>query len=475
MVALALLTGALAAAPAYAAVAQSFAAPAANPTSASSNYVGKSNSTLQSGPTVPGKAFDRMIQIWLENTDYETAASSPVFQNLTKQGLLLSGYHGNTHPSEPNYAVAGMGDFFGMHDDAFYAFPKNTSSIADLLEAKNISWASYQENMPYDGYTGFNYTEQNYLNTSAGEYTYYVRKHSPLILTDSVAGVQQRALRHRNFNDFAADVNASALPQWVFITPNLVNDAHDSTIDYTSSWLEYFLVPLLQNPNFVGNSSLVLLTFDETETYSVNNRVYTLLLGSALPEGLVGQTDPTYYTHCSTLSTVEANWGLGSLGRCDTNKTLANVFDFVANKTGYVNNGLTINSTDLPLTNLTGVFPGPANTNMWTPILAPNVSAVGAGGGSVFVSNGTNTSLTSYAPQNLTAMGVKNPATIDPGYDYSSGSLVVQNSSASSSSASPSATATGKVATASGTSGAAGLVVPMSGLLAVAAGVAALI
>lgn len=122
----------------------SFVAPAANPTSASSNYVGKSNSTLQNGPTVPGKAFDRIIQIWLENTDYETAASSPVFQNLTKQGLLLSGYHGNTHPSEPNYAVAGMGDFFGMHDDAFYAFPKNTSSIADLLEAKNISWASYQ-------------------------------------------------------------------------------------------------------------------------------------------------------------------------------------------------------------------------------------------------------------------------------------------------------------------------------------------
>lgn len=102
---------------------------------------------------------------------------------------------------------------------------------------------------------------------------------------------------------------------------------------------------------------------------------------------------------------------------------------------------MTINSTDLPLTNLTGVFPGPANTNMWTPILAPNVSAVGAGGGSVFVvsfpvslfsdrpvshstervsyhdppqANGTNTALTSYAPQNLTAMGLKNPAMIDP-------------------------------------------------------------
>lgn len=61
------------------------------------------------------------------------------------------------------------------------------------------------------------------------------------------------------------------------------------------------------------------------------------------------------------------------------------MFEFVANATGYKNNGLTSNSTKLPMTNLTGVFPGYANTEMWTPVLAPNVSAVGAGGGSVFV------------------------------------------------------------------------------------------
>ena len=31
------------------------------------------------------------------------------------------------------------------------------STIVDLLEAKNISWASYQESMPTDGFQGFKY------------------------------------------------------------------------------------------------------------------------------------------------------------------------------------------------------------------------------------------------------------------------------------------------------------------------------
>jgi hypothetical protein len=36
----------------------------------------------------------------------------------------------------------------------------------------------------------------------------------------------ERAKRSRNFNDFAADLNASAIPQWAFVTPNMVNDGH---------------------------------------------------------------------------------------------------------------------------------------------------------------------------------------------------------------------------------------------------------
>lgn len=123
-----------------------------------------------------------------------------------------------------------------------------------------------------------------------------------------------------------------------------------------------------------------------------------------------------------SLSTVEANWNLGNLGRGDTNKTLASecriiiwndfalsrlsdVFNFVANTTGYKNNGLNSKS-ELPLLNLTGNIPGPLNPDYFVPYLAPNTSATGGGDGPTFVANNINRTLNASdapAPVNLTA------------------------------------------------------------------------
>ena len=166
----------------------------------------------------------------------------------------------------------------------------------------------------------YSFSSVNYLNTSAANYTFWVRKHDSLIVYDSVASNATRRANNRNFNDFAVDVNASALPQWMFVTPNMVDDGHDTTIDFAASWVEYWLFPLLNDTNFNDNRTLILLTFDETETYTINNRIFAVLLGGAIPDGSRGTADSTYYTHYSSLSTVEANWGLGSLGRGDTNK-----------------------------------------------------------------------------------------------------------------------------------------------------------
>jgi Phosphoesterase family len=141
-----------------------------------------------------------------------------------------------------------------------------------------------------------------------------------LILYDSVAMVPSRAAKIRNFNDFAADINASAIPQWLFITPNLVNDGHDTNVTFISAWLKFWLEPLLSDRRFNDERTLILLTFDENGTKSVNNRVWTTLLGGAVPDHLRGTTDSTFYTHYSALSTVQANWGLGCLGRNDANK-----------------------------------------------------------------------------------------------------------------------------------------------------------
>lgn len=382
--------------------------------------------------------YDRFITIWLENTDYDSAAASPTFQKLAKEGILLDQYHAVTHPSEPNYVAAMAGDFFGMHDDDFYFIPQNVSSLVDLLELKHISWASYQENLPTDGFA-LDYTQTNYA-TGSGSYTYYKRKHNPHIILNSVAADARRALRVRNFNDFAVDVNASALPQHVWFTPNMVNDAHDTDVNYVSEWLEYWLVPLLQNPNFNGNKTLIQLTFDENESYGIQNRIYTVLLGNAVPESLKGTTDSTFYTHYSHLSSVQNNWDLPSLGRNDANKTLANVFEFQAKTTNYSN--YAPKPEEIPQFNLTGIYPGAANKNQWTPILAPNVNATGAGNGSVYYNaSDVDLKLTSATPVNLTAEGAINPLNINPNYTYDPLLIVnksgIANSSNSSSAKSP--------------------------------------
>ncbi|KAL4246952.1 hypothetical protein ABKN59_007690 [Abortiporus biennis] len=378
----------------FAAQAPQFAPPGPGPLIASSHYVGQSNGSLSKSQVVGGKVFDRFTQIWIENTDFDVANTSATFQKLASQGVLLSSYYAVTHPSEPNYVASIGGDFFGMGDDELYNIPANISTVVDLLEAKNISWASYQENLPTDGYLGFNFTQPDYLNTSAPPYTYYVRKHNPHAIFDSIVNVASRRSKIRNFNDFAADMNASALPQWNFFTPNLVNDAHDTDIDFASAWLEFFLVPLLSDSRFNDNRTLILLTFDENETHEINNRIYSLLLGGAVPTNL----------H-------EANWGLGSLGRGDTNKTMSNVFSFVANVTGFKNQNVT--GSSIPLTNASGTTPGPLNPQMFIPFTAPNVNATGAGGGSVFIAPGLNISMTADklpGPVNLTALGEQVPA-----------------------------------------------------------------
>ncbi|KAJ7889663.1 phosphoesterase family-domain-containing protein [Mycena leptocephala] len=389
---------------AAAASAQVFAPPSQGPLVQTANYTSFSNNTLKDKPTCKGNAFNRIIQIWLENTDFATTASTPIFESLAEQGILLTNYNAVTHPSEPNCArCSDRGDFFGMHDDNMYHIPSNISTVVDLLEDKHVSWATYQENMPADEFYGFNYLAPNYISPTSKPYPYYVRKHNPLVIYDAISQDPQRVKRIRTFNDFANDVVNGTLPQWVFVTPNMVNDAHDTTIDFAASFLEYWLLPLLTDPRVNDEETLILLTFDETETYTIQNNVFAAAR-------LRGTTDDTMYTHYSTLSTVQANWGLKSLGRQDTNATVSNVLSFVAAKTGYQN--VDVPASEMPEFNLTGVVSGALTSALFTPFAAPNLKAKGASGGPVLLRPGLNTKLTPGAlppPVNMTALDRTTP------------------------------------------------------------------
>lgn len=254
----------------------------------------------------------------------------------------------------------------------------------------------------------------------------------------------------------------------------MANDAHDTDVNFVSAWLEYFLVPLLQNPLFNSNRTLIQLTFDENETYDVQNNVYTILLGNAVPQNLKGTNDTTFYTHYSLLSSVQNNWDLPSLGRQDTNKTVAAVWDFQAKQTNYTN--YVPQANEIPLLNLTGMYPGSLNPNMWVPIPAPNTTAQGAGDAKVFYNasgldlNLTSASVLAMAPLNFTALGLKNELNVNPNFTYTGAGASVINASSPAASAASSAAAnpTGK----GKGSGAGRVVVSAAGVVVAAAAVA---
>jgi acid phosphatase len=315
---------------------------------------------------VTGTVFDRFITIWLENTDFSNAAADPNIAALAKQGILLTNYFSLTHTSEPNYVAAVGGEYFGMNDDDLFNVPANISTIVDLLDSKGITWAEYMQDMPSTGFQGMQFLNADGAND-------YVRKHNPLVIYESVSGNATRSANLKNFTLFDQDLANDALPQWMFITPNMTNDGHDTNITFAGTFAHAFLTPLLANPNFNSDRTLIFLTWDETETSTIANKVVGILLGGAVPANLVGTSDSAFYNHYSQIATVEANWDLPTLGRYDVG---ANVFSFVAAKTG--DKIRTLSSPLLPLsqTLLDSSYPGIFNSAKSAPIPVPNTTLV---------------------------------------------------------------------------------------------------
>jgi acid phosphatase len=152
----------------------------------------------------------------------------------------------------------------------------------------------------------------------------------------------------------------------------MLDDGHDTNITFAASWERKFFNPLLNN-TYLWNNTLILLTFDEIETYTEPNKIFSILLGGAIPENLKGTSDDTFYNHYSTISTVSVNWGLPSLGRWDCE---ANVFALVANKTGYTN--AKVDTTNLYFNTS---YPGPLSDSSYIPAWpVPNTTATCAAG-----------------------------------------------------------------------------------------------
>lgn len=98
--------------------------------------------------------------------------NNPDIINLKREGILLTKYYAQTHPSQPNYIAAVGGDYFGLDHDEHVRIPENVSTIVDLFAPRDISWGGYFEDQPGPGFMGGG----SMGSTGNGGWD-YVRKH----------------------------------------------------------------------------------------------------------------------------------------------------------------------------------------------------------------------------------------------------------------------------------------------------------
>lgn len=258
--------------------------------------------------TSPVPPFEHIVLILFENEDFGNVvgnADMPNFNQLAQEYTLLTEYDAIRHPSLPNYIALIGGDTFGIDQDCNDCFI-DAPSLPDLIESSGRSWKTYQEDMPEPCYLG-----------DAG---LYAQKHNPFLYFDPIRLDQERC-KHSvvPLTELGVDIQAGRLPNFIFISPNLCNDAHDCDLNVADAWLGNLLTQLMPALDETGQPYLVVLAFDEGERHR-NFLGLSIQAGGRIPVVLISPQiknafqDDTPYTHYSLLKTIAESWGLTYLG-----------------------------------------------------------------------------------------------------------------------------------------------------------------
>lgn len=242
--------------------------------------------------------FKKVIWIVFENKNYATALAQPIFKAFANQGIQFAHMMAETHPSQGNYIAMIAGDTLGVFGDGNVNL--NATHLGDLLENKGLDWRVYAEDYPGNCFTG----------KTAGK---YVRKHVPFLSFVNVQNNPQRCAKIVDLTGFQSDWDNHQLAHFNMIIPNLDNDGHDTDIHFAAQWFDQTFSKSLQDPRLMEDT-LIVVTFDESESYFRPNQIYTALFSPQLPQKI---TIKDKHNHYSLLKLIEDEWQLGNLGRKD--------------------------------------------------------------------------------------------------------------------------------------------------------------
>jgi acid phosphatase len=253
------------------------------------------------GTTGGGVKPPSSIHVFLvveENHSYSEVignSAMPYLNGLASKFGLATQYYADTHPSIGNYFMLTAGQI-EANDDGFTGTISDDNVVRELVKA-NKSWHSYAESLPSPGYLG-------------GDSYPYLRHHNPFTYFSDVIGGSQ-ASNVVPFSQFSSDLAGGNLPDFSFIIPNALDDAHDGTLAAADQWLQSNINPLVTSNQFQPNGVLVIV-FDESEITDLAHGGGHVAMVIAGPQIKPGVQSSTLFQHESTLRLVLSTLGVNS-------------------------------------------------------------------------------------------------------------------------------------------------------------------
>jgi phospholipase C len=247
----------------------------------------------------PGPASTHVVLVVEENHSFSQVignSAMPYLNSLASQYGLATQYYANTHPSIGNYFMLTTG-VVGTNDDSFTGVVSDDNLVRRLVAAGK-SWKAYAEGLPSAGYTG-------------GDAYPYFKRHNPFSYLSEVVNDSSQAANLVPFTQFAPDLAANRLPDFSYVVPNALDDAHDGTLADADGWLKQNIAPLISSPQF-QNDGLLIITFDEADDSDSTHgggQVATIIVG---PKAKSGFRSQTLYQHQSTLRLILMSLGISS-------------------------------------------------------------------------------------------------------------------------------------------------------------------
>jgi hypothetical protein len=278
-------------------------------------------SSAPTTPKVTTSAIRHVFVVMLENKSYnETFASNSaapyLATTLPSQGVLLQQYYGTGHVSLDNYIsfLGGQSPTIETDNDCTTGFntitpgtvgasgqvagsgcvyPASVQTLADQLTAANFTWKGYMGDMGNDPARESATCGHPAIGTIDGTQTAeapsgisatgdaYATRHNPFMyfhsIIDSTSSCQQHVVNLEK--NLSSDLQSVATtPNFVFITPNLCDDGHDSPcaidgkaggLNRINTFLQKWVPQILASPAYLQDGML-LITFDESDTTAVS-------------------------------------------------------------------------------------------------------------------------------------------------------------------------------------------------------------